>query len=185
MGRAVVLTPGKRRGGVGRVLALAGLLVVMGCTSAESGGQDAKATAKEPSACSLLNTDDVRMAFGELDTFAATRPDAVDGKRPWGCTWGNRTAYASVREIDRAYYRAGIKAPGARVIPQNMGKGDSFAVYPADEDEPMWFVFTVGSRYFKLEVVPSRDGDYLRYQQGDIGADVLRLLVPAMDDSLT
>ncbi|WP_369271204.1 hypothetical protein AB5J55_15230 [Streptomyces sp. R11] len=71
------------------------------------------------------------------------------------------------------------------MIPQNIGEGDSFAVYPAADDEPMWFAFTVGSAYYRLTVVPSRDGDYPRYEQGDIGTDLLRLLIPAMESALS
>ncbi|MFG3137305.1 hypothetical protein ACGFZA_13985 [Streptomyces sp. NPDC048211] len=80
-------------------------------------------------------------------------------------------------------YRAGIKAPGVRLVPQNIGSGDSFAVYPADDHKPMGFAFTTGDRSYHLEVIPARDGDYPRYEQGDIGTKLLRLLIPAIESS--
>lgn len=170
---------------------LLGVLSVAGCSTAEPGGSSSqdKRTSKdvptpEASACSLLDSDEVRRIFGEYDAFASTRPDPVDGKRPWGCTWGSPTAYASVQEVSREDYRTGLEAPGVRLIPQGMGKGESFEVRPHD-DEPRRFAFTVGARYYSFDVVPSRDGDYARFEQSRIGEDLLRLLIPAMEDTLT
>lgn len=180
-----------RRRGFGCAVGVAGLLAAAGCSadasgSGSGGGHGGGKATQKPSACSLLKPDDVRTAFGGVgDPFNSTRPDAIDGQRPWGCTWGNQASYASVAETDAERYRADIKAPGGDVIPQNIGEGDSFAVYPADDDEPMRFAFTVGSAYYRLTVVPARDGDYPRFQQSDIGTDLLRLLIPAMEGALT
>lgn len=173
------------RHSLGCALVLAGVLTVVGCSAsgpAET-GEAKSGNTREPSACSLLNTEDVRQTFGSIDAFTGTRPDPVEGKRPWGCTWGNRTSYVSVEQVDRETYGAATKAPGARLIPQNIGTGDSFAVYPADKEQPMWFIFTTGGRFYQLDVVPSRDGDYPRYKQGDIGTDVLRQLIPAIEST--
>ncbi|MFI7292150.1 hypothetical protein ACIBRY_36795 [Streptomyces anulatus] len=180
----VEIAPGLRHS-LGRALVLAGVLTVGGCSAAGSAetGEGKDGAAREPSACSLLNADDVRQTFGSVDTFVGTRPDPVEGERPWGCTWGSQTSYVSVEEVNREAYRAETKAPGALLTPQNIGTGDSFAVYPADKEQPMWFVFTTGGRFYHLDVVPSRDGDYPRYKQGDIGTNVLRLLIPAIENT--
>ncbi len=87
------------------------------------------------------------------------------------------------RRSEQRRLRAGIKAPGVRLVPQNIGSGDSFAVYPADDHKPMGFAFTTGDRSYHLEVIPARDGDYPRYEQGDIGTKLLRLLIPAIESS--
>ncbi len=173
------------RHGLGHVLVLAGFLAVAGCSAAEpaDSGEGGASAAAEASACSLLNAEDVRQAFGATESFTGTRPDPVGGKRPWGCTWGSRSSYASVGEVSHEDYRAGIKAPGVLLVPQNIGTGDSFAVYPADDDKPMRFAFTTGNRFYHLEVIPARDGDYPRYEQGGIGTKLLRLLVPAIEST--
>ncbi|MEV7403402.1 hypothetical protein AB0N93_23805 [Streptomyces sp. NPDC091267] len=177
------------RHGFVHVLVLAGALAMGGCsasrppTDSEEGAGPAP---KKASTCALLNADDVRQAFDSPETFAGTRPDPVDGKRPWGCTWGSQTSYASVEQVSREDYRAGIEAPGVRLVPQNIGTGDSFAVYPADKSQPMRFAFTTGSRsYYYLHVVPARDGDYPSYEPGDIGTKLLRLLIPAIENTRT
>ncbi|MXM66126.1 hypothetical protein GR925_22430 [Streptomyces sp. HUCO-GS316] len=171
------------------MLVLAGVFAVAGCSTAGgSSSQDKRppkaVSARKGKACSLLNVDELPGIFGEYEDFVGTRLDPVDGKRPWGCTWGNRTSYASVEEVSREVYRTGLEAPGVRSIPQGMGKGESFGVWPADEDDPMTFAFTVGARHYRFEVVPSRDGDYPRFEQNRIGQDLLRLLIPAMEDTL-
>jgi hypothetical protein len=175
------------------VLVLVGVLAVAGCSAAASGdsasreGAAAKTgPAQKASACSLLDVDELPLIFGRYggnEAFVGTRPDPVDGKRPWGCTWGNPTSYASVLEVSREDYRTRLEAPGVRLIPQGMAKGESFAVWPAD-DEPMTFAFTVGTRHYHFEVVPSRDGDYPGFMQNEIGQNVLRLLIPAMEEAL-
>ncbi|MER5278909.1 hypothetical protein ABT025_24615 [Streptomyces sp. NPDC002809] len=171
--------------GLGRVLVLAGFLAVAGCSASEpsDSGEKAARPAVKATVCSLLNADDVRQAFGSTEAFTGTQPDPVGGKRPWGCTWGSRSSYASVGEVSHEDYRAGIEAPGVLLIPQNIGTGDSFAVHPADDAEPMEFAFTTGDRFYRLEVIPARDGDYPRYRQGDIGTTLLRLLIPAIENT--
>ncbi|MEU3482955.1 hypothetical protein ACI2LO_29045 [Streptomyces sp. NPDC033754] len=47
----------------------------------------------------------------------------------------------------------------------------------------MELAFATGDRSYKLDVAPARDGDYPRYRQGDIGIELLRLLVPAVENA--
>ncbi len=177
-----VTARGLRRG-PGAVLVLAGVLAVGGCSAAQPADREQKSGGPEPSACSLLNVEDVRTTFRSQEPFTGTPLDRVDGKRPWGCTWGSRTSYASVEEVSPEEYSATIKAPGALAVPLNIGTGESFSVYPADDDQPMKLAFATGDRSYKLDVVPARDGDYPRYRQGDIGIELLRLLVPAVENA--
>ena len=172
---------------------LVGALAVAGCSTAGPGGSSSQegsskaVSTQQASACSLIDTEELPGIFGrygEYEAFVGTRPDPVDGKRPWGCTWGNPTSYASVQEVSREDYRNRLGAPGVQLIPQGMAKGESFRVRSAD-DESMMFAFTVGARHFLFDVVPSRDGDYPQFAQEEIGQDLLRLLVPAMEDALT
>ncbi|MFE4617126.1 hypothetical protein ACFRJ7_13545 [Streptomyces sp. NPDC056747] len=123
------------------------------------------------------------MTFVTQEPFTGTQLDPVDGKRPWGCTWGSRTSYVSVEEVSPEDYSATIKAPGAHAVPLNIGTGESFSVYPADDDRPMRFAFTTGDHSYHLDVVPARDGNYPRYRQGDIGTKLLRLLIPAIENA--
>ncbi|MER7818602.1 hypothetical protein [Streptomyces sp. NPDC096153] len=65
-----------------------------------------------------------------------------------------------------------------------MAKQESYGVWPDDEEEDMRFAFTVKSRYFLFDVVPSRDGDYYRFEQNSIGQGLLRVLIPGMEEAL-
>ncbi|MEU2238688.1 hypothetical protein ABZ572_04685 [Streptomyces sp. NPDC018338] len=85
--------------------------------------------------------------------------------------------------MSREEYSATIKVPGALAVLLNIGTGESFSVYPAGDDQPMKLAFATGDRSYELDVVPARDGDHPRYRQGGIGIELLRLLVPAVENA--
>ncbi|MFD3975764.1 hypothetical protein [Streptomyces cyaneofuscatus] len=170
------------------VWALGSLFAVVGCSTPE-----AEQTAAKPSpspsrtvqACSLLDVEFVGETFIQTyEPFVGTPLEEEVGKRPWGCTWGSRLNYAAVREVDQSLYLSVVKDPKAELVSQGMAEQDSYGVWPKDEEQDMRFAFTVKSRYFLFDVVPSRDGEYLRNEQNRIGQDLLRVLIPGMEEAL-
>ncbi|MEU0355247.1 hypothetical protein [Streptomyces cyaneofuscatus] len=170
------------------VWALVSLLAGAACSAPEAEQAAAKPSpspSRAVQACSLLDVEFVGKTFIQTyEPFVGTSLEEEAGKRPWGCTWGSRLNYASVKEVDQSLYLGVVKDSKAELVPQGIAAQESYAVWPKDEEQDMRFAFTVKSRYFLFDVVPSRDGEYLRNQQNSIGQDLLRVLIPHMEERL-
>ncbi|MFI2457922.1 hypothetical protein [Streptomyces sp. NPDC019539] len=168
--------------------ALGGLFAAVACAAPEADRTAAKPSpspSRAVNACSLLDLEYIGQTFTQrVEPFVGTPLEEVDGKRPWGCTWGSRLSYASVEEVSQSHYISVTKDPKVRLVSQGMAQQESYGVWPDDEEEDMRFAFTVKSRYFLFDVVPSRDGDYYGFEQNSIGQGLLRVLIPSMEETL-
>ncbi|MFB7616070.1 hypothetical protein [Kitasatospora sp. NPDC056181] len=115
------------------------------------------AAAKRPTdACTLLNSPQVIAAVGTGGPFAGTHPDpASDGSPVWGCTWGSRQSYASIREV-KPTVLATVKAnPDIQITPVPGAGQEAVLTQRKDGTHPEVY-FVADGRTYSVEVVKDR-----------------------------
>lgn len=95
-------------------------------------------------------------AVGTGGPFAGTHPDpASDGSPVWGCTWGSRQSYASIREV-KPTVLASVKANPDYQITAVPGVGqEALLAQRKDGTHPVVYFVADGQAY-SVEVVKDR-----------------------------
>ncbi|MFJ9950981.1 hypothetical protein [Kitasatospora sp. NPDC091207] len=120
-------------------------------------GKPTGAAAHRPAdACTLLTSPQVIAAVGTAGPFRGTHPDpASDGSTPWGCTWGSRESYASLREAGPNALAAARQDGQLQVTPLPGVGQDAVLTQRKDGTHPRVLVLA-GDRSYAVEVVKDR-----------------------------
>ncbi|WP_371484146.1 hypothetical protein [Kitasatospora sp. NBC_00315] len=113
--------------------------------------------ARPADACTMLTAAQVAAAVGTGDRFVGTHQDpAQDGSEVWGCTWGSRLSYASLKELTAVQFAYSIGSPDlATTRAPGIGDQALIAARKSDGGAPH-LAFLAGLRYYVLEVVVDR-----------------------------
>ncbi|MCG6497922.1 hypothetical protein [Kitasatospora sp. A2-31] len=121
-------------------------------------GSDTTGTAgsRPKDACTLVVPAQVAATINAVEPLNTTRPDAAsDGSPVWGCTWGNRQSYASLREVAPGIL-ASAKADPAKSVAPLPGVGTEAVIATRkDHAHPVAF-FVTGGHTYEVEVVKDR-----------------------------
>ncbi|MFJ2186962.1 hypothetical protein ACIOJE_03230 [Kitasatospora sp. NPDC087861] len=108
-------------------------------------------------ACTLLTSPQVVQTVGTSGPFTGTHPDpGSDGTRPWGCTWGSRESYASIREMPMANLARVTADPELSVTPfPAVGQEAVLTTRKGTGARPFVY-FVADGRLYLVEVTKSR-----------------------------
>ncbi|MFJ3788943.1 hypothetical protein [Kitasatospora sp. NPDC090091] len=125
-------------------------------TATGTGTGTGTAGSRPKDACTLLMPAQVSATINAVEPLNTTHPDAAsDGTPVWGCTWGNRQSYASLREVAPGVL-ASAKADPARSVAPLPGVGtEAVIVTRTDHSHPVAF-FVTGGHTYEVEVVKDR-----------------------------
>ncbi|MGV9267862.1 hypothetical protein ACWDRR_24740 [Kitasatospora sp. NPDC003701] len=116
----------------------------------------APAAARPADACTLLASPQVVAAVGTAGPFRGTHPDpASDGSPVWGCTWGSRESYASIRETSPTALASARADAELQVTPLPGVGQDAVLTQRKDGTHPR-VLFLAGGRVYAVEVLKDR-----------------------------
>ncbi|MEE1783109.1 hypothetical protein PUR71_09290 [Streptomyces sp. SP17BM10] len=103
--------------------------------------------------CSVLTNDQVT---GALAASTPLRAEGASTEEAWGCTWGSRQSYVSIKELDAARFTA-VTAGSQSASSPLPGIGDDAVLVKNKEDGRMpKVVFTVAGHHYSIEAVADR-----------------------------
>ncbi|MEU8516525.1 hypothetical protein AB0C76_33810 [Kitasatospora sp. NPDC048722] len=103
--------------------------------------------------CSVLTDDQVTRA---LAASAPLRAEGASTEVAWGCTWGSRQSFVSIKELDATRFTAMTTDDRSASSPVP-GAGDDAVLLKDKEDGRMpKVVFTVAGHHYSIEAVADR-----------------------------
>ncbi|WP_395292786.1 hypothetical protein ACF9IK_03620 [Kitasatospora hibisci] len=127
-----------------------------GSDATGAGAGTGAAGSRPEDACTLLVPAQVSAVINTVEPLNTTHPDAASGGSPvWGCTWGNRQSYASLREVAPGVL-ASVKADPARSVAPLPGVGTEAVIATRKDHTHPVALFVTGGRTYEVEVVKDR-----------------------------